>query len=333
MEDTDLAAYQSDIDGRPTDTTIVSGASQNVFKHVTSSQRKAGAMFYTKIYLGIKNTDNGALITPAVNQFAPTAGNLEFVLVWPSAYATAKNDTALAPELTSTNCHGSAVTSATVVADSQTIDVTLRDARLQPGGTWPIFRAGMTIRITNYPTATSTTGTEDDLTIDTVTATDTLTCRITTVETIPNAYPAGAKVQGLISLGETMAPSVTDPVLSGVTWDFNALPLTLDNTGTILDTFTGTFSDSINFIVSGDNYGSCGAGNITTAFAPTNSNVSRPLFTLAANSITAASAGSTFTFTTTPAKAPVGELLVIPANTASLTNNSSTLVFSGESAG
>jgi len=331
MEDTDLAAYTSETDGRPTDTTITSGAAQNVFKHVTSAQRKASAKFYTKIYFGIKNTDNVSLITPAVKQFAPTSGDLEFVLVWPSAYATAKNDTALAAELTSSNCFGSAYTSAAVSTDDQTIDVTVKDARLLPGGTWPIFRAGMTINITDLATASSTSGNEEELTIDTVTATGTLAARITTVETISADYASGAKVQGVISLGDTLEPTVTDPTLTGVTWDTSAKPVEVDNKGTILDTFTGTFSDTTNFIVAGASYGGCGAGTISTEFAPSNSNVTRPLFTIAANSITAATAGSTFVFSTTPAKAPIGEVLVIPAGTASLANNSSTLVFNGES--
>ncbi len=329
MQDRDLAMYAAEADGRP-GRELVGGAPQNVFKRITSDERSAGVIRYEKIFAGIKNSDNAPLLGPKISQFAPLAKSDAFVVVWESRFETAHTDSALAAEVATADCYGSAVATA-ITSGSQTVDVTVKDERLAPDGSWSIFRTGEKVRIVSVSVPSLVTGHEEELTVAGVAKTGETTVRITTTEPIAQDYAEGAKVESILTLGATLAPAVTVPVLNNCAWDHNAQPLVLDNAGTPADTFTLTFSDASHFLCAGNHSGDCGAGDTGSDFSPIDTTISRPLFTLPAGAISGASAGSTVTFTTTPARVPIGEMLVVPAGTTEvIAGTVSTLIFSGD---
>lgn len=334
MNDTNLKAYRPRADGRPGTTEIVSGASQNVFRHVTSAERASGTIQVHKIYFGINNTDGAGLISPWVAQHRPTLGATEYVVFWPSAVDTGESDLEAECLASLTRC-GSGTLHADAEVGDQTLDVEVKHADQLPGGRHSIFGDGNILRINSHPTAAGAAGSEEFLTVSGAPSVVSGTIvRITTAEPLTSAYTAGtAWVSSCFSESLLEAKSDTPVLTGGVSWDHDANPLQLDNAGTMEEEYTLTFSDGTHFTASGDTLGAIGAGDIGTDFAPVNTGNARPLFTLSAGSLSGASAGDTVVIKTHAAKIAVGEMLVVPAGTASLAGNVSTLVFGGESEG
>jgi len=117
------------------------------------------------------------------------------------------------------------------------------------------------------------------------------------------------------------------------TYDETTYPIEVDWIGGIEESWTITFSDASNFSCSGSRVGSVGSGTIGSDFQPTNTDFTKPYFTLRSAGWGGTWAnGETVTFDTHPCSIPIWMKLVCPAGTSSYSANNIKLKFNGESA-
>jgi hypothetical protein len=103
------------------------------------------------------------------------------------------------------------------------------------------------------------------------------------------------------------------------TYDETTYPLTLDNIGTIEQTWTLTFSSATEFEVVGDVVGSIGTGDTSTDFIPINEDWTKPYFTLDAYGWADTwQANDTVVFQTHPAAVPFWLAQHVPVSCAPL---------------
>jgi len=165
----------------------------------------------------------------------------------------------------------------------------------------------------------------------------TITLTIADSSGFANSYTADGSVCRVSSLfypASDTETSVTTPVVTSTagTLDTTTYPIILDNIGTVYEAWTITFSDATNYTLTGDTLtGTIASGTTSGDLSPTNSDVSKPYFTLEYEAFGGTFAnGDTITFTTSPAAIPIGQKRVVPAGSASLANNKVTQVLVGE---
>jgi len=202
-----------------------------------------------------------------------------------------------------------------------------------------MFQDGDTIRITDMATPTSSTGNEEELTISGTPSVSGNEVTITVAETLTNGYTGGTLaapityVQSVYAPASDLACTVDNwaETTSAGTYDETTYPVTGDNIGTMEQTWTLEFTDATNFTVVGDTIGSVGSGTTGSDFAPTNSAVSKPYFTLEAAGWGGTwAAGETIVFQTHPSAIAVWETRVVPAAASSMAGNGITAVLEGE---
>ncbi|SDP69792.1 hypothetical protein [Desulforhopalus singaporensis] len=339
MQSSDLVVFSALSNGRRSNTVLTSGSPENVFRKIKSSERIAGITLAVKTHWGLKNTDNYALQDPETYHDKPTLSPDDYVVKWESAQRMANDDSTLKTELASKDLFGSADLDADITAGDSTFDVVVKHADLLPGGTHDIFQDGYACRICSHSTAVATDGAEEDFTISGTPTYSGLVVTITRSGTFTNSYTvaSGARVSSMIQPTADIEPTKTTPVATTAgdgDVDDTTYPIELDNYGTVEQDWTLTFTDATHYTLSGDTLGTLSSGVIGTEFTETNSDVSRPYFTIPVGFFTGTwAAGDTLTFTTHPATIPIGQLLVVPAGSASLANNVCTTVLGGEAAG
>ena len=334
MLSTDLVVYKPLANGRCSATTISSGVVQNVFPHVTSSQRAAGLVTDKKTFWGLKNTDNIPLLDPEAYHDKPTTSPDDYVVMWLSGQRTAEDD--LATEMASADLVGTAMLNANIAINDSTFDVVVKNADLLPGATYDIFQDGYSVKVCSNTDALATDGTEE---VKVISGTPTYSGLVVTITvTVPfvAAFTADSvsRVSSLLKPGDT-EPSATTMVVtsSAGTVDEGSYPVLLDNLGSVDEDWTIAFTDATHFTLSGDSRGSIGSGVIGTDFSPVNSDFSRIYMTIETGLWGGTwQAGDTVTFTTHPARVPIGQRRVVPAGSASLANNKCTQVYGGEAA-
>ena len=337
MLDTDLKFRKSKANGRMSKDLIVLGGVQNVWRHVTSAQRKNGYFDYAEIWCHVATATVDTLIDPAFLLDAPTLSDKDYMMYFTMGNREKISD--IAGTDTGTDAkrkYGSHKLAVDIVGGAavHTFRVLAKNAALVTGNDKIIF-AGDSIRISNKLTADALTGTEVDLTVSSLTPSG-LYIDITTVESILSSFTADGvtRVSSLIRPAD-IAAACTTPVKtsSAGTYDFTTYPLVLDNIATVDQNWTYTFSDASHFALTGDELGAVGTGTIGVDFSPNNPDYTRPYSTLEAAGFGGTWAGgNTITLTTTPAAFKIGGKRVIPALTASLSNNKATLVWEGEAA-
>ncbi len=118
---------------------------------------------------------------------------------------------------------------------------------------------------------------------------------------------------------------------SSGTYDESTYPVTVYNVGTVTDSFTGTFSDSSAFSVSGAQTGSIGSGDISADFLPVNGSSYYHKIDKDGWGGTYAE-GDTFTYNTVHAGQGMWAKEIVPAAIASYASNVVRLDWKGESA-
>ncbi len=153
------------------------------------------------------------------------------------------------------------------------------------------------------------------------------TATIVVTSVVRSTYPASQNslVSGVIDLGDLVA-ATSDWVETSVsgTYDESTYPLTVNNVGTIDDTWTLTFTGATTFTVVGTNTGSVGSGSTAGNFSPINTLVGTGdyyFILLAAGWGGTWTTGDTVTFTTAHSSGGLWIKEVTPAGTASYTNN------------
>lgn len=335
MLSTDLKVYKAKANGRMDGASpVTSGVLQNVFPHVTSSQRTAGFFDYKKTFWKVADDADGTLLDPEIYIDAPTLSLTDYVTMFLMGQRDRVED--LVGYATGTDIqrkYGSAVLKNNITAGASTLVVTVKNAALAAGADL-IFANGDKIKLTDKASADASTGNEEVLTISGAPSVTGLDVTITVSGTIANNYTANGttRVSSLIKPGDIKA-SNTAPVKTSAagTIDFTTYPITLDNIGTIDEDWTLTFTDATHFNLSGDSLGAMGSGVISANFAPNNTDFTKPHFTVDYRAFGGTwAAGNTVTFTTHPAAVGIGQKRVVPAGSASLANNKSTQVLGGE---
>jgi len=334
MQSTDLKVFRPLTNGRCSATVINSGVVQNVFAHVTSAQRAAGLSTYAKTFWGLTNTDNLPLLDPELYHDKPTLSPDDFVVKWLSTQRTTQ--AGLEAEAAAADLVGTAVLDADIAITDLTLDVEVKHADLLPGGTYDIFKDGYPIKVCSHTDALATDGEEEIRIISGTPTAVGLIVTITVTEAFTAAFTADgvSRVSSLINPVDVQ-PSATAMVVTSAagTVDEGSYPVILDNTGTVEEDWTCTFTDATHFTLSGDTLGAVGSGVIGSDFSPVNGDFSRIYLTIEAGIWGGTwQAGDTVTFTTHPARVPVGQLRIVPAGSASLANNKCTQVFGGEAA-
>jgi len=311
--------------GRLSPTVITSGAVQNVFPHVLKAERLAGSTKYRKVFAKVANDSDETLLSAQLWLDVPTPGG-DWAVMWPGTQRNTQADIT-----GSERKYGCASLQSDATASSSTLIVQVEDASLTG-----IFQSGDTIRVTNKIDPSSSSGSEEVLTISgaPVVAGTQVTITITTALANTYAVASGGRVMSIYTAGD-VACSVSNWVetSSAGTYNETTYPVTCDNIGTVEETWSLTFTDATHFTCSGDTIGAVGSGTTTADFAPSNAAFTKPYFTLSSAGFGGTWAtGDTIVFQTHPAAVPVWEKRVVPAGAASMASNRITLAFSGESA-
>ena len=308
--------------GRIGFTALTSGGLQNVFPHVFRAERLAGSTKRRKVFLRNTNDADETLYAPLVRLHAPAIGD-----DWVYFHVGTQRDTA-ADITGSERKFGVGTLKTTVTSGGSTLVATVEHSSLTG-----IYQAGDTIRITDKATPSSATGNEEELVINTVSVSGT-DVTITTTHTLAYGYTGGsASIASVYKPSSDLACTVTNWVeTSGSgTFDETTSPVIGDNIGCAEQTWTLTFTDATSYTVVGDTVGSVGSGTISTDFAPANTLVSKPYFTLPAAGWGGTwASGNTIVFQTHPPAIPIWETRVVPADAGSLAGDGINLVLEGE---
>jgi len=310
--------------GRISFNQITSGALQNVFPHVFRAERLAGSTKHRKIFLRAANDADATLYAPSARLHKPTPGD-DYVYFRVGTQRNTQGD------LTgSERKYGIGTLKTTVTAGGSTLVVTVENTALTG-----IFQDGDKIRVTDKATPTGS-GNEEELTISGAPSVSGADVTITVSGTLANGYTGGTSyVSSVYYPGSDLVATVDNWAETSASGTYNesTYPVTLDHIGTAEQTWTLTFTDATNFTVAGDVIGSVGSGTIGADFAPTNSAVSKPYFTLQSEGWGGTwAAGNTIVFQTHPNAIALWETRVVPAGASSVAGNGVTLVFEGETA-
>jgi len=318
---TDVAATNG---GRLSAVRSVSNVKNNLFADIGRAERTVGGIVVRKEFYKVANDADLPALNVRLWQDRPTVG--EEYAWW--VLGTQRNFQAA---LTGAeDKRGAANVSTNAVAASNTIIVTVEHSSLTG-----IFRDGETIVISDKATATSVSGNEEFHTINGAPVVVGLQVTITTTAGIANNYTV-ASVARVSTVYEpaTLQATTDNWVETGAgTYDESANPVIGDSIGTIEQTWTLTFTDATHFTCSGDTVGAAGTGGVAADFAPSNTDFTKPYFTLASAGFGGTwAAGNTIVFQTHPAAIGYFIFRQTPAGAAVIASSVQTMVLDCESA-
>lgn len=313
--------------GRMSAVEAISGVVNNVWPHVLKAERDAGSTLYRKLFTKVSNDADETLLSPDLWNDIETAGD-DHIILFPGT----QRDTQATFGSYSGVIYGCCNLDADITAGGSTFDLLLPHADMQD-----CFPDGANIRLTDMDDPESATGNEETLTINGTPSLSGLVLTVTVDETIANSYTVagGGRAMSLYSPGDikTAFDNWVETCAGSGTYDEGSYPPVLDNLGTVDETWTLTFTDATHFTVVGDSLGTIGSGTIGGDFAPTNSDFSKPYFTLESGGWAGTwAANDTIVFQTHPASAPFILKRVVPAGAGSQAGNKNTTALSGESA-
>ncbi len=308
---------------------VTSGVTNNVWPSVFKAERTAGSTKYRKLFYKIANDDDLTLYSPQLWLDIVTPGD-----DWMVMFAGTQTDTQA--DITGSEAlFGCATLNADASSSDTTVDVEVEDSSLLPAGSFPIFYDGQTIRITDKATPSGTGNEEMHVINGTPSVVSGNVIRITLTDALGYDFTTAnsSRVMGVYEPSDaaTSIDSWVETVAGDGSFDHDTYALG-DDIGTIEESYTLTFSSATAFSVVDSSSASVGSGTTSADFAPTNSDVSKPLFTLesAGWSGTFAS-GDEITFSTHPASIPIWQKRVVPAGAGSLSGDKTTVVLTGES--
>lgn len=311
--------------GRMTHTPITSGVKNNIWPDVPQSERTAGSTKYRKVFIHVANDDDLTLVAPRVFVERQTPGD-DLVIFFPATQI----DTQSGIVGTETK-YGCGLLNSNYTAGGMTIAVLVEDWSVVNDR---IFADGRKIRISDKSNIDGS-GNEEWATISGAPSAAGNVITLTLAAALANSYVATTtKVSTVYEPGD-VACAVSNWSESGSgTYNESTYPLLMDNIGTIYQNWTLTFTSATEFTLSGDTLGAgVATGNVSTNFAPTNPNFSKPYFNLRALGWGGTwTTGNTITFRTSPASIPLWYKRVVPAGAASLSGNSAIVAVDGESA-
>ncbi len=336
MLDTDIKTYHAQErssaltnGGRMSADEVISAVVNNVWPHVGKPDRTAGDVLHRKIFIKAADDNDGTLMSAQQYIDKPTEGEDSIIAFLGTQIDTEADITG------NERKYGAAVLQANITGNPSTFVVTVEDASLA-SGTDAIFINGDTLRLTEKLTPDAMTGNEEFLTISGVPSVSGNDVTITVAEAIVNDYIAGAAwAASVIDQGDTecSVDTFVDTTAGDGAYDDTTYPVLTDNIGTVEDGITLQFTDATHFSVTGSSGITYGTGDTGTDFSPTNSDFTKPYFTLEAAGFSGTwAAADTITFNIHPASFAIWLRRTVPAGCASLANNKVTTVTVGESA-
>jgi hypothetical protein len=307
--------------GRMGHLAITSGVKNNIFPDVPQSERTAGSTKYRKAFIHVANDADLSLVAPKVFVESRTPGDDHVVFV-----VGTQTDTQSALS-GSEQRYGQGQLNGNVSGGTNTITVAVEDAANA------IFVNGMKIRISDKATINGA-GNEEYVTISGTPSYVGNVATIVLTTNLANGYSAASTKVSSVYEPADVTTAISNWVETGTgTYNESTYPVLGDNISTIEQVWTLTFTSASAFSVVGDTVGSVGNGNTGSDFAPTNSNYSKPYFTLRSAGWGGTwTTGNTIVFRTSPAAIPLWYRRVVPIGANSLSGNSVIVAVDGESA-
>lgn len=297
-----------------------SGVSGNIFPTIGDAERRAGSITYRKIFL--KNEAVSDTLYNAVVYIEKATSSADYVVMFAGSLTNTQSDLTGSERL-----YGCAKLNANLTAGATSLTAQVEASGLV------IFAVGDSIRVSNKTSIDDLNGTEEYVTITSVSlAGDVATIQFTPA--VENSYvAASSKVSSILSLGDLGATFSSFTLSStGGSFDISNHPLVLDARGVEYQTYTFTFTTSNSFTITGNTLGNLGTGTLAGGASPLNPSTNQPLFTIPAAGFSGVFApGDSFSFSTTPAAAAIWYKRVVPANTPSATGVTFVTVIDGES--
>lgn len=306
--------------GRMSATEITSNVVGNVFPSVYEAERAAGSTKYRKVFF--KNNHDGSdvtLLDSRVFMDKNSAGADKVTFFVGTQTNTQASVTG------SERQYGCGDLDVTVAAAASSILV-----ECETGNTG-IFLVADTIRITDK-TAIGESGNEETATISTVSVGGNIVTIGLSAPLVNGYSSANTRVASLYVKGD-LKPTFDNFVVATVgNGDYNSgtYPVTMDNEGTIEQTWTLTFTSATVFNISGNTVGATGSGSSGAGASPTNSDFSKPYFTLSASGFSGTyAAADTIVFQTHPAAIPIWIKRVVPVAAATTAGSTAWFGFDG----
>lgn len=314
--------------GRMSATEIVDNVKNNLWPDVPQAERVAGSTKYRKCFIKVANDDDLGLISPRVFVESFTPGD-DRILIFAGTQTNTQNDLTGSERL-----YGCGSLNANISAGAATCTVLCENA----GDA--IFQNGDLIRISDKSSVNDNSGNEEYLALAASGAVS-WSGNVATLTFAAGNLPANAYT----TASGTRVASVIQPATivgafdswaetsSAGTYNEGTYPPLLDSIGSVEQTWTITFTSATAFNCVGDTLGSVTGGTKGSDYAPTNSDFSKPFFTLRSTGWGGTWAtGDTVVFRTHPAATPVWEKRIVPAGANSISGNKAIVAISGESA-
>lgn len=312
--------------GRMSANVITTAVKGNVWSDVSQSERIVGSNKFRKVFPKVANDADLTLSNPKLFIEAQTGAD-DRVNFFVGTQTDQQTDITGSERL-----YGGATANAMIGIGAATIDV------LQENGADVIFADGDTIRISDKTDINDVGGSEEFVTIDTggVSAPTGDVRTLTIVAPGPlNAYASGlgTKVSSVYEPTDIVSAFSSFVITSSLGTYVTGGNLIVDNIGGIQQDWTLTFTSATAFDLTGDTLGAVASGNISSTFAPNNTDFTKPYFSMnSAGWGGTYVGGDTITFTTTPASVPIWLERTVPAGAASFSANSVVPALQGESA-
>lgn len=304
--------------GRMSANEVASGAIGNLFAPIDRTERLAGSLKYRKAFLKVNEDGSGTLFNGQVLLDTPTPGD-DIITLFPGT----QTDTQ-ASITGSERRYGAGNLDDSISGGASTFDVEVEE------GNTGIFQENDTIRVTDKASLDGA-GNEEFRVIDYVTWLGNV-ATIFVTEALDNAYSdSDTRVSSVYEPGDVVATVSNFVVTTAGSGDYDDDDLTLNNRGTIEQTWTLTWTGATNFNIVGDTVGSAGSGTNGAGASPNNPSFTKPYFILAAGGFSGTWAnGDTLVFQTHPIAVPVWFRRDVPAASAALGNNTAKAQLWGE---
>lgn len=311
--------------GRMTANACATGGTETVWPHASASELTAGSNKYRKLFHKIENSDNSAFPNFRVFLAGPTPGD-DHLFIFEGTQTDTQDDLTGSEDL-----YGAGTLDTNVSASATEIIVTVED-----WSNYPIFRDGDLIAISDGYYSSGVWQTETKLEFATISGAPSPSgndITLTLAAGLANAYTAGqCSIASVVEVGDLDA-SVGTLVVTSSAGTCSGASITPSNKGAVEQSVTLTFTSATAFDAVGDTLGSLGSGNVSSNFAPTNSDFGVPYFTIASAAWGGTfQAGDTVVIPLHPAAAGIWERRVIPAGASSVASFARQIYLYGESA-
>lgn len=313
--------------GKMTSTSIPDATKNNIWPDVPQAERTSGSLKYRKVHIHVANDADLTLVQPYVFVETYTPGDDSVVIF-------AGTHTDLQSSITgSERLYGGGQLNADVTAGATSIDVALDVSSDETASSLALIQSGDLIRISDKTDVNDAAGNEEYVTVSGAPSYVGSVATVTLSSALVNSYTAAStRVSSVYQPGDVSASYASFSVTSGSgTYDDATYPILVDHIGGVEANWTLEFTSSTAFDVKKDGT-TISSGNISSDTSPTNSDFSKPYWTLNYLGFGGTyTLGDTITFTTHPASIPLWYRRKVPPGAASLSGDKVIIGIDGQS--